>query len=291
MPIKRISFDVAGDQLIGNLHLPSSKGVHPAVVTCGPMTSVKEQVTGTYAAELARQGIAALAFDHRHFGESAGEPRHYEFYKDKIADLKAAFHALSAQPEVASHQIGAVGICLGCGYMAHAIANRSDIRGFVSIAGYYRDVEAMKAADPIGFADKVAQGKKARMHYEATGCVETIPAAALDRDAAMTMQSTFEYYTKRAVHPNYENRFAVMSREYFLEFDVQSAAPHIRTPFLMAHGPNALNPSWADKFYKAVPEPKEQAVVTSEGQTDIYDNPEIVKATVSQAVEFLSRAL
>jgi alpha-beta hydrolase superfamily lysophospholipase len=46
------------------------------------------------------RGYAALAIDHRYYGESGGEPRQYEHYPTKIADLRAAIAVLSNQPEV-----------------------------------------------------------------------------------------------------------------------------------------------------------------------------------------------
>lgn len=107
----------------------------------------------------------------------------------------------------------------------------------------------------------------------------------------MTLQSTFDYYTKRAAHPNYVNAFAVMSREYFIPFDVQSAAPGISMPFLMLHGPNALNPVWADRFFADVPGVKARDTIQSEGQTDIYDDPDIVARAASQASDFLKTHL
>jgi uncharacterized protein len=71
----RVAFEVAGDGVVGDLHLPAGPGPHPAAIVVGPMTSVKEQVTGVYAAALAERGIVALAIDHRGYGESAGAPR------------------------------------------------------------------------------------------------------------------------------------------------------------------------------------------------------------------------
>jgi fermentation-respiration switch protein FrsA (DUF1100 family) len=38
------------------------------------MTSVKEQATSNYAVAMAARGFVTLAFDHRHFGESQGQP-------------------------------------------------------------------------------------------------------------------------------------------------------------------------------------------------------------------------
>lgn len=287
--MRRIQFDLEGDTLVADLHLPKGAGPHPAVITGGPMTSVKEQVTGTYAKALAARGIAALAIDHRYFGESGGIPRQYEHYPSKIADLQAGLSALAEHPQIDGTRLGAVGVCLGSGYLAHAIQDQPNVKALAAVAGYYRDVAAMKASDPDGFDKKVAEGRAARMHFEATGEVRTIPAVALDRDAAMMIQSTYDYYAGRAAHPNYTNAFAVMSREFFLPFDVQFAAPGLTVPFLQVHGPNALNPAWATKFYHAVTSDKEHFTIASKGQTDIYDDPQIV-ATVADRVAVFLRA-
>jgi uncharacterized protein len=76
MPVDAFRFTLtrAGDRLAGTLYLPPAA----VVITTGPLTSVKEQAAGAYAAALARRGFAALAFDHRTFGESEGTPRQLE---------------------------------------------------------------------------------------------------------------------------------------------------------------------------------------------------------------------
>ncbi len=256
MSVEKVSFPVGDNTIVGDLHLPDGDGPFPGLIVGGPMTSVKEQVTGTYAAALAKLGFAALAIDHRYYGESSGSPRQYEYYPHKVEDLGAALDCLLSDDRIDNDQIAAVGVCLGCGYVAHAIKNRPEIKAFAAVAGYFRDVPAMNQADPEGFAEKVAEGRAARQHFEETGEVLTIPAVALDQDAAMMLQSTYDYYADRAAHPNYVNGFAVMSREHFLNFDVQPAAPSITMPFLMVHSENALNPSWARKFFESVPAEK-----------------------------------
>ena len=99
MSIERVEFTVASELVVGHLHFPEGAGPHPAVVVAGPMTSVKEQVTGVYAAALAERGIAALALDHRHYGESGGEPRGYEHWERKVEDLRAALDWLAERAE------------------------------------------------------------------------------------------------------------------------------------------------------------------------------------------------
>ena len=136
----------------------------------------------------------------------------------------------------------------------------------------------MRARDPEGFQSKVDAGIAARQHYESTGEVLTIPAVALTGDAAMTTAETFDYYgTPRAAVPNYTNAFAVMSREHFLPFDVQAAAPRIQAPLAMIHSENALSPGWARRFYEAVTAPKQIHWIDSRGQVDFYDDPSLVR--------------
>ena len=113
---------------------------------------------------------------------------------------------------------------LGTGYIAWAAVDNPRIKAVGGVVGYYRDVADLVRKDAAGFKAKVDQGVAARLHYEQTGDVLMIPAAATTGDAAMTLQETCDYYGNRAAHPNYRNEFAVMSREHFLPFDVQAAA-------------------------------------------------------------------
>lgn len=284
----RISFDVGGDTVIGDLHLPDANGPFPAVIVAGPMTSVKEQVTGVYAKALAARGIAGLAIDHRSYGESGGAPRQYEDYHRKIEDLVASVDALGAQAQVDAGRLGAVGVCLGAGYALHAATRQPAIRAAGTVVGYYRDVPAMRAADPDGFQAKVDQGIAARTHYEETGEVVTVPAAALSGDAAMTLQSTYDYYaTPRAGVPNYTNAFAVMSREHFLTFDVQSVAPQVDIPVAMVHSENGLSPAWARKFHESLPNAQPIHWLDGPNQTAFYDD----EMLVTQAADHLATHL
>ena len=145
------------------------------------------------------------------------------------------------------------------------------------VAGYYRDVDEMRARDPSGFQAKIDAGIAARRHYEQTNEVLVIPAVALTGDAAMTLPETFDYYgTPRAAVPNYKNEFAVMSREHFLPFDVQPAAARLTVPLLMVHSERALSPHWARKFFAAVTAQKEILWIASKGQVDFYDDRKLV---------------
>ena len=68
-----VSFERDGVTLRGTLYTPaSSTGPFPGVLVTGAWTTVKEQMPGTYARELAQRGFAALTFDFTGWGESGG---------------------------------------------------------------------------------------------------------------------------------------------------------------------------------------------------------------------------
>jgi hypothetical protein len=284
-----LTFDSAGDRLVGVLYLPAEQPV-AAVVTTGPLTSVKEQATGAYARALAERGFAALAFDHRSFGESDGEPRQFEIPVGKAADISAAVTALKADERTRNLPVVAVGVCAGAGYMARAVADDPRISAFAGVAGYYSDAAAFADSSPLEYRAAIDRGQAAENRWRETGEAETIPAVAADGgDVAMPLREAYEFYgTARGAVDNYTNGFAVQSLAYTTPFDAQEAAGRIRVPFLLIHSEHALAPALARNFYAAVRAPKSQLWLESQGQIDFYDDPRLINPAVDAIVEHLT---
>lgn len=286
------AFTRDGDRLSGVLHMPSA---HPAavVVTTGPLTSVKEQATGAYALALAERGFAALAFDHRTFGESDGEPRQFENPVAKAEDVRAAVTALGADARTRHVPVVAVGICAGAGYMARAVADEPRIVAFAGVAGYYSDAASFVASAPDAYKAAVDRGLAAEQRWRETGEAETIPAVAPDGgDVAMPLREAYEFYgTDRGAGENYVNGFAVQSFAYTTRFDAQEAAARIRVPFLLVHSENALAPQLAQRFYAAVKAPKSHLWLESNGQIDFYDDPRLIDPAADAIAEHLRTRL
>ena len=239
----RIQFGVDGTTIIGDLYRPAGSGPHPAVVVVGPMTSVKEQVAGVYAAALAVRGIAALAIDHRHYGESGGAPRQYEHPDHKIADVRAAIDWLVSTPSVDAGRVGLVGVCLGSSYAAAASIGESRVQALATVAGYFPDPHAMGLGDGGDFDAEIESGAEARRHFERTGETLLVAAAAVEGGAPMHLPEIVDYYgSPRAGVANYRNEFAVMSREPWLSFDAQALAPLVTASTLFVHAEGALAP-------------------------------------------------
>ena len=91
-----ISFQVAGDRLIGILHEPQEparRGV--IIVVGGPQYRVGAHRQFVHLARaLAARGIAVLRFDYRGMGDSEGEFRGFEFISE---DMDAALAAMQAR--------------------------------------------------------------------------------------------------------------------------------------------------------------------------------------------------
>src|SRR5262245_27272821 len=219
----RYQFEIHGTALVGDLFAPARSQPSACAVLTGPLTSVKEQATGAYAAALAERGFLALAFDHRTFGESGGEPRQFENPVAKVEDIKAAASALLSDHGSTGIALIGVGVCAGGGYMARAVAEDSRFKGFASVAGYFSEVtpESVEAA-----SSSIARGRAAEKKWQETGLAETIPAvSAGGGDVAMPLREAYEYYgTSRGAVANYVNAFAVQSRAYTAMFDSISAA-------------------------------------------------------------------
>jgi uncharacterized protein len=287
--IERFTFVSGGDGLVGNLFLPEADPLG-AIVLTGPLTSVKEQATGAYAAALAARGFAALAFDHRTFGESGGEPRQFENPQTKIEDIRAAAAALRAAPRTGDLPQLAVGVCAGAGYMARAVAEEPAFLAFAGVAGYYAEAteESIAAAEAM-----IERGREAERVWRETGVAETIPAVAPDGgDVAMPLREAYEFYgTPRGAVANYVNGYAVQSLAYGAAFDAVGAAAEIAVPTLVVHSEHALSPPLARKFIAGLQVPHEELWLESEGQIDFYDDPGLIGPAADAIARFFGDVL
>ncbi|WP_067820772.1 alpha/beta hydrolase [Nocardia inohanensis] len=283
---EQFTFTSNGDRLAGVLHLPDGEPI-ASVVTSGPLTSVKEQAAGAYAQALAERGFAALAFDHRTFGESEGQPRQFENPYGKAEDIRNAVTALTTDERTKELPVVAVGVCAGAGYMARAVADDPRILAFTGVAGFYSDTSAMPPDPAV-----LERGRAAEARWRETGAAETIPAVAPDGgDVGMPLREAYEFYgTPRGAVPNYTNGYAVQSFAYG-DFDSMEAAARIAVPYAMVHSEHALVPPFARKFFATVPAPKSELWLESIGQIDFYDDPKLINPAADVAAQLFRAVL
>ncbi|HWD81743.1 MAG TPA: alpha/beta fold hydrolase [Kribbella sp.] len=94
---EKVSFTSAGVACAA-WHYPGTNG--GCVVMTGGFGVTKEPGTDRFAERFAAAGFSVLAFDHRHFGESGGEPRQVARIPDQLDDWRAAIAYAKTLPGV-----------------------------------------------------------------------------------------------------------------------------------------------------------------------------------------------
>jgi alpha-beta hydrolase superfamily lysophospholipase len=241
---------------------------------------------------MAERGYAALAFDHRTFGESGGMPRQLEDPMGKAADISAAVTALGADARTAGVPVYAVGVCAGGGYMVQAVVDDRRIAAFAGIAGVYHDADDTRASmGDAAYASALRRAEAAEQRWRETGEAETIPAVAPGNgDVAMPLDEAYAFYgTPRGAVANYVNGFAVQSRARTLPFDAQRLAARIAVPVIVIHSEKALAPAWARRFYAELTVEKQELWLQSQGQIDFYDDPALIASAADAVAQFFDR--
>lgn len=285
---QKIKFNSDGLVLVGNLYTPENfdqSKKYPAILVGGSWTTVKEQMAGLYAEELAKQGFITLAIDPRYFGESEGQPRFWENPTVKIADYKNAITYLQTVPGVDTNNIFLAAVCASAGYMATVAAQDKRVKGFATIAAWLHDGEAVKLiyGGEEGVQSRIKNAKEAKKKFAETGEVDYIPSISkTDKSAAMF--GDFDYYLNKnrgAVAQWSADKFSVVSWEDWLTFNPMPTAKQIQVPTIMIHSDNAVLPDYAKKFFNDIPH-EDKALHWTEGtQFDFYDQPKQVTEAVA----------
>jgi len=292
--INKIHFLSEGTKVVGNLHIPPNY-THgqklPAIVVIGPKGAVKEQTQGIYANKLAEGGFITLVIDHRTYGESGGEPRHYENPYMKIEDGKTAVSYIASLDVVDTNRIGVLGVCNGGGFGLAVATYDQRVKAYASVSGLF-DLRTQIINGTPGDKERLAgimkQSGEARQKYFDTGDVEYIEQMTeADDNSNQLRQEAAEYYlTSRGRVPNWgDNTMVVFSRDTRRSFDItdqiELLAPR---PYLAIAGTNALTFGLSQIAYDRANEPKEFFTIDGASHVDLYD----IDMYVDQAVHKLN---
>ena len=282
----RITFESEGIELVGNLYLPAdykSGKEYPGVIVGGSWTTVKEQMAGLYAEKLAERGYATLAFDHRYYGESGGEPRFVELPQAKTEDFINAANFMNSLSVVKSDNLGGMAVCASGGYMAEAIAQGANFKSFTAVVPWFNTDEIVDAfyGGAEGINDRIEKSRAANENYAQNGVMDYIPSIS-DTDPNAAMFGPFEYYLNPELGqvPNWSHdKFALASWEPWLTYRPLGAAKQISIPTLIITSENAATPGPDQAFFDNLQGEKE-IVWLEGGQLDFYHNEEHVNKSV-----------
>jgi fermentation-respiration switch protein FrsA (DUF1100 family) len=293
---EKVKFTVDGVTLVGDLRVPATPGPHPALVFTGPFTGTRDQVIGLYASRLAEAGYVTLAFDHRNWGSSGGEPRYHEDAQGKLHDLRAAVSLLRSRPEVDDDRIGAVGICLGGGYALKFAAFDPRVKAFAGIAGAYNNPYGMRAGmSSAGYQGALGSFAEVLERQDLGGPVEYLPAVAQEGEAAMPGEEPFAYYgTSRGASAHWHNEVTRASIRELITLDNMTGADFLSPkPGLIVHGvvDGFCSPEGAEEAYKRMDGPKKIVWLDARLHIDLYDVEPYVTRAVEATAAFLGEHL
>jgi hypothetical protein len=276
--VSEVTFNSAGEKIVGRLYVPADVTAErpaPGLVVTGAWMTVKEQMAGRYAHEMASRGFVALTFDFRGWGESGGQRRQLEDPQDKIQDIRAAIAFLQTRPEVAGQRIGGLGICASSGYMVTAATQTEALQSVALVAPWLHDKQIVEATygGTEGVAKLLAAGREAEVNYQRTHQQAFVPASSLTDKTAIMFGVPYYTEADRGMIPAWRNQADPAFWEKWLSFDAMPPAPRLKQPFFMVHSEAAAIPQGAHQFYAAVQSPKNELWLDKVSQFDFYDRP------------------
>ena len=297
------TFKSSGDEIAGHLYRPdgfSSGSRYPAVITAGPMATVKEQAAGIFAEALARQGFVTLAFDYRRFGDSEGEPRQFEDPASKTDDVQNAVSFLSAHENVDAARIGALGICASSSYIAGALTSDRRVKAFGTVSAHFSLREFFTANPQVSeevLEQLLTLSNAARQRYFETGVAEpdamTWPDMTGDEEGDF-FQDIYDYYfRRRAEHwPNFNNHLVPFSLEQLVRSHALDYAEQIIVPYLGIVGSEAVTRAYTERFIAAKKRGRsELRLIDGARHIQAYDRPEYVREAVQALSAFFGDCL
>lgn len=284
----RTYFPSGREQCAAWLTLPAGPGPHPAVVLVHGGGATHEMMLGQYEKWFSDAGMAVVAFDFRHLGESGGRPRQLVSQRRYIADVDAALMFTRAHSEVDPSRIALWGTSFGASHVLAAATRHSDIaaavvqcpvfsgRAVVSRAGV-RHLARFTA--PIA-SDLVRAALRLPRRY--------VPIVGQPGERAFVNRPGALEGWLSVTPPGYrfDNRITAASGLGMLFHNAAARASRVRCPLLICacDRENLIGPAIAEQVATAVPR-----AVFKHYDADHFTvyHPPVVEHVVADQIDFL----
>jgi pimeloyl-ACP methyl ester carboxylesterase len=283
MDRREVSFSSGGDSCAAWLCSAENGAESPIVVMAHGLSGTRRDRLGAFAERFAAGGFHALVFDHRGFGDSAGEPDLFEPAR-QLEDWRAAIALARSLPGVDPDRLATFGSSMGGGNALAAAAG---------------DPRVAAAISQVPFLDLVRQAHRsppavaARM-LKAAARGDYLPAVGQPDEAAFInapgAEAGWRYVVAIGEDSRWRNRVSarwLVGKPYA---PIRHAAK-LHCPWLVCVGDadRVAKPGPAIKAARRAPR-GELRVYPGVDHFDIYDGPEH-EAVVADELEFLRRHL
>ncbi|MEV0056845.1 alpha/beta fold hydrolase [Saccharopolyspora shandongensis] len=127
----RTTFSAGDDRCAAWLTLPAGPGPHPVVVLVHGGGATHEMMLGQYEKWFSAAGLAVVAFDFRHLGESGGRPRQLVSQRRYATDVDAALAFARSRPELDPERMALWGTSFGASHTIAAAARHPELAAAV----------------------------------------------------------------------------------------------------------------------------------------------------------------
>lgn len=278
MARRDIEFDADGVTLRGWFYpAEGASGTAPTIVMAHGYSAVKEMYLDRYAEHFSRNGLNALVFDNRNFGDSDGTPRQEIDPWAQVRDYRTAITYALTLPETDGSRIGIWGSSYSGGHVLVVAAIDRRVKAVVSqvpLVSGYDNVRALVRSDFIdGFREQFDADRLARFQGDPPAMVPVVAEDPLAPSALPTPDS-WTWFTETAKDraPNWRNEVTLRSVEMLAEYNPIAYVDQISpTPLLLLPARNdVLTPTHlAIGAYEKARHPKKIALLPG-GHFDAY---------------------
>lgn len=127
----RTTFRSGAETCAAWLTLPEGTGPHPVVLLIHGGGATHSMMLDQYERWFAAAGLAVVAFDFRHLGESGGTPRQLMSIRRYFEDIDAALAFIRSRPEIDAARVALWGTSFGASHVVATAARRHDIAAAV----------------------------------------------------------------------------------------------------------------------------------------------------------------
>ncbi len=125
-------------------HYPGTNGA--CVVMTGGFGVTKEPGTDLFARRFNEAGFGVLAFDHRHLGESGGQPRQVQRVREQLADWRAVIGCAKALPGVDPARVAIWSFSSSAGHVFRVAARAPGLAAAIAQTPYADGLAASRSA-------------------------------------------------------------------------------------------------------------------------------------------------
>jgi len=288
----RMNFPSGDAHCAAWLTLPEGDGPHPVVLLIHGGGATHAMMLDQYERWFSRAGLAVVAFDFRHLGESEGLPRQLMSIRRYFEDIDSALAFIRDRPELDASRVALWGTSFGASHVVATAARR-------------RDIAAAVVQCPIlrGRAPAMSAGLRHLMRFTGPIVSDLLRGAlGLRRRyvqivgqpgelAFVNVAGAYEGWMS-VVPPGvvFDGRVTAGAGLSMLLYDAAAQARHVRCPLLVcvSDRENLMDPAIAVRVANEAPRGK--AIHYPTDHFEVY-HPPFVERIVADQIAFLTEHL